>query len=244
MASRIFRKKNKLNMKVDKKIKSQRSNWKFDKNVAENFDIHVLKSVPFYKISHDLSVKISEFFLKHNSTCYDIGCSNGSLLNKISKNSKKKINYIGIDSSQAMINIGKKNFPKIKFLKKNLNQLVLNKCDLVLSLYTLQFIEPRYRQKVLTNIYQSLNWGGALILFEKIRGADARFQDILNFLYFDFKTEQGIKPKEIINKEISLRSVMEPFTIQGNLDLLKRAGFKDIMPISQYLNFKGFLAIK
>lgn len=138
----------------------------------------------------------------------------------------------------------KKNFPKIKFIKKNLNQVALKKCDLVLSLYTLQFIEPKYRQKVLTNIYRSLNWGGALILFEKIRGADARFQDILNFLYFDFKSEQGIKPTEIINKEISLRSVMEPFTIQGNLDLLKRAGFKDIMPISQYLNFKGFLAIK
>ena len=143
-----------------------------------------------------------------------------------------------------MIDIAKKNFPKIKFIKKNLNQVALKKCDLVLSLYTLQFIEPKYRQKVLTNIYRSLNWGGALILFEKIRGADARFQDILNFLYFDFKSEQGIKPTEIINKEISLRSVMEPFTIQGNLDLLKRAGFKDIMPISQYLNFKGFLAIK
>tara|TARA_Y100000591_G_C21677088_1_gene616036 strand:- start:138 stop:833 length:696 start_codon:yes stop_codon:yes gene_type:complete len=231
-------------MKVDKKIKSQRSNWRFDKNVAENFDVHVLKSVPFYKISHDLSLKISEFFLKDKSICYDIGCSNGSLLNKISKKNKKKINYIGIDSSQAMIDIAKKNFPKIKFIKKNLNQVALKKCDLVLSLYTLQFIEPKYRQKVLTNIYRSLNWGGALILFEKIRGADARFQDILNFLYFDFKSEQGIKPTEIINKEISLRSVMEPFTIQGNLDLLKRAGFKDIMPISQYLNFKGFLAIK
>ncbi len=244
MAFRIFRKKNKLRMKVDKKIKSQRSNWRFDKNVAENFDVHVLKSVPFYKISHDLSLKISEFFLKEKSICYDIGCSNGSLLNKISKKNKKKINYIGIDSSQAMIDIAKKNFPKIKFIKKNLNQVALKKCDLVLSLYTLQFIEPKYRQKVLTNIYRSLNWGGALILFEKIRGADARFQDILNFLYFDFKSEQGIKPTEIINKEISLRSVMEPFTIQGNLDLLKRAGFKDIMPISQYLNFKGFLAIK
>ena len=244
MAFRIFRKKNKLRMKVDKKIKSQRSNWRFDKNVAENFDVHVLKSVPFYKISHDLSLKISEFFLKEKSICYDIGCSNGSLLNKISKKNKKKINYIGIDSSQAMIDIAKKNFPKIKFIKKNLNQVALKKCDLVLSLYTLQFKEPKYRQKVLTNIYRSLNWGGALILFEKIRGADARFQDILNFLYFDFKSEQGIKPTEIINKEISLRSVMEPFTIQGNLDLLKRAGFKDIMPISQYLNFKGFLAIK
>ena len=67
---RIFRKKNKLRMKVDKKIKSQRSNWRFDKNVAENFDVHVLKSVPFYKISHDLSLKISEFFLKEKSICY------------------------------------------------------------------------------------------------------------------------------------------------------------------------------
>ena len=37
---------------------------------------------------------------------------------------------------------------------------------------------------------------------------------------------------------------MEPFTIQSNIDYLKRAGFKDIMPIYQYLCFKGFLAIK
>ena len=231
-------------MKIDKKIKSLRSNWKFDQNVAKNFDNHVLKSVPFYKISHDLSCRLSDFFLKENSVCYDIGCSNGNLLNKISKRNKKKIKYIGIDSSSAMVKIAKKKYPKLNFIKKNLDKTKLKKCDLVLSLYTLQFIEPRFRQKVLTNIYKSLNWGGALIIFEKIRGTDARFQDILNFLYFDFKSEQGLNPTEIINKEISLRSILEPFTIKGNMDLLKRAGFVDIMPISQYLNFKGFLAIK
>ncbi len=231
-------------MKVDKKIKTKSSNWQFDKNVAKNFDSHVLKSVPFYKISHDLSCKFSDFFLKENSICYDIGCSNGNLLNKISKRNKKKIKYIGIDSSSAMIGIAKKKYPKLNFVKNNLSKVKFKKCDLVLSLYTLQFVEPRFRQQVLANIYKSLNWGGALIIFEKIRGSDARFQDILNFLYFDFKTEQGLKPNEIINKEISLRSVIEPFTIKGNMDLLKRAGFADIMPISQYLNFKGFLAIK
>jgi hypothetical protein len=37
---------------------------------------------------------------------------------------------------------------------------------------------------------------------------------------------------------------MEPYTIKANMDFLRRAGFKDIMPISQYLCFKGFLAIK
>ena len=99
-------------------------------------------------------------------------------------------------------------------------------------------------KKQLIKIYNSLNWGGAFIYFEKIRGNDARFQDILNFLYFDFKQESGLSPVNILNKEISLRSVLEPYTINANLDFLRRAGFKDIMPIAQYLCFKGFLAIK
>ena len=81
-------------------------------------------------------------------------------------------------------------------------------------------------------------------MFEKVRGNDKRFQDILNFSYFDFKTEQKLSPIEILNKEVSLRSVLEPYTISANIDFLKRAGFKDIMPISQYLCFVGFLAIK
>ena len=37
---------------------------------------------------------------------------------------------------------------------------------------------------------------------------------------------------------------MEPYTISANTEFLKRAGFKDIMPISQYLSFVGLLAIK
>ena len=62
----------------------------------------------------------------------------------------------------------------------------------------------------------------------------------MTFLYFDFKSQNGLNSSEILNKEISLRSVLEPYTIQANIDYLKRAGFKDVMPISQYLNFKGF----
>ena len=67
-------------MKVDKKISSRRSNWKFDKKVVSNFETHVKQSVPFYQISHDLTKKLSDFFLKENSNCYDLGCSTGNLL--------------------------------------------------------------------------------------------------------------------------------------------------------------------
>ena len=76
-------------MKVDKKIKSKRSNWKFDKNVVNNFDKHVIQSVPFYKISHDLTLNLSDFFLKQKSICYDLGCSTGTLLNAMQKDIKQ-----------------------------------------------------------------------------------------------------------------------------------------------------------
>jgi len=110
--------------------------------------------------------------------------------------------------------------------------------------YTIQFIPPRRRQLIIDKIYQSLNWGGAFLLFEKVRGPDARFQELLNGLYTDFKLKNGYSPDEIISKTRSLKGILEPFSVQGNLDLLKRAGFSDVTSIMKYICFEGFLAIK
>ena len=107
-----------------------------------------------------------------------------------------------------------------------------------------KFIAPKYRQEVINEIYRSLNWGGAFIFFEKIRGPDARIQDILSSLYNDFKVSNGLSVQEISGKEKSIRGVLEPFSEKGKLGLLKWAGFEDITGIAQYLNFKGYLCIK
>src|SRR3546814_18381109 len=87
------------------------------------------------------------------------------------------------------------------------------------------------RQQLIDKIYQTLQWGGAFLLFEKVRGPDARFQDILTTLYNDHKLKQGYTPDEIVSKARSLKGVLEPFSTQGNLDLLKRAGFADVTTV-------------
>ena len=51
-------------------------------------------------------------------------------------------------------------------------------------------------------------------------------------------------PTEIINKSRSLKGVLEPFSTEGNLGLLRRAGFQDIMTVFKYVPFEGFLVIK
>ena len=42
-------------------------------------------------------------------------------------------------------------------------------------------------------------------MYEKVRGPDARFQDILSRLYDDYKLEQGYSTDEIISKSRSLK---------------------------------------
>jgi tRNA (cmo5U34)-methyltransferase len=137
--------------------------------------------------------------------------------------------------------IHKKN---IKFVNKKIENFKLPKNDMISSVYTIQFINPSKRQQIYKKIYNSLNWGGAFFLFEKVRGPDARFQDIITGTYNDYKLDVGYNFEEISIKTQSLRGVLEPFSTNGNLDLLKRAGFKDIMIIFKYICFEGFLAIK
>ena len=120
----------------------------------------------------------------------------------------------------------------------------LEKSDLIVSYYTIQFIHPKLRQELINKIYESLNWGGAFILYEKVRANDARFQDIISNLYMEYKLDKGYTAEEIIGKAKSLKGVLEPFSTQGNIDMLKRAGFVDILSVQKYMNFEGFLAIK
>ena len=81
-------------------------------------------------------------------------------------------------------------------------------------------------------------------MFEKVRGSDARFQDIMSNLYVNFKTEMGFSASEILGKAESIKGVLEPFSTDGNIGLLKRAGFVDVMSIYKNICFEGFFCIK
>ena len=234
--------------KVGNNINSKKGNWTFaKKKVVNNFDHHILKSVPLYKEGHQLILDLSEFFLKENAICYDIGCSTGELVKKIDNRLNIKTNkYYGIDTEKNMLQLAKrKNKSKnISFINSDILKVKLKKSDLIISYYTMQFIKPKQRVEILKKIYKSLNWGGGFIMFEKVRAPDARFQDLMLKIYDEFKISNGFSLEEIASKTRSLYGILEPFSTNGNKQILKAAGFKDIMTISKYICFEGFLAIK
>ncbi len=229
-------------------ITATNANWKFSGEMVDSFDQHVVKSVPLYLEGHDLVKKLGDFFISDDSICYEVGSSTAELLLGLAeRNASKKATFIGVELEEDMHlkALSKtKGMDSITLLNDDILSLDLEKSDFIVCYYTMQFIKPNVRQDVFNKLYDSLNWGGALVLFEKVRGNDARFQDIMTSLYNDFKLDNGYTPEEIMAKSQSLKGVLEPFSTQGNIDMLKRAGFEDILSIMKYVSFEGFLAIK
>jgi tRNA (cmo5U34)-methyltransferase len=238
-------------MKTGDGLKIETANWRFRGEVVDKFDDHVSKSVPLYHEGHELICSLSDYFVKDGSLCYDVGCSTGTLTLELAARNvhKEGARFVGIDSEPEMIRCAQQKATDLEvenadFVADDLATAELDSCDLITSYYVIQFIRPSIRQDVINKIYNSLQWGGGFLLFEKVHANDARFQDITAGLYTDFKLSQGYTPEEIVGKTQSLKGILEPFSTQGNLDLLRRAGFVDIISVLKFVCFEGFLAIK
>ncbi len=233
---------------VKKKISS--GSWTFGKNIPLSFDDHIKRSIPGYDVSLNLITELSTYFLTDNSICYDVGFSTGKLISNIYEiNKGKKIKLIGVEPEKKMVDFFKKTkiyrkSNNIKIINKNIENIRIENCDLIISHYTLQFIRQNLRIEILKKFYDNLNLGGAFIFFEKVHGNNSRFEKIFSDLLTDFKLKNNFSDEEIVNKNKAIRGVLNPLSINENLALLKRAGFKKLQIIYHNINFAGILAIK
>lgn len=232
-------------------IQSDNAAWSFGGDTSKHFEDHVSKSVPFYADGHEIVLASSDFFVKGDSVCYELGCSTGALSRRLARRHPASVRWVGIDVEPNMIAQARQYSAEMAPGTRNLEYVVddilshpYENSDFMVAYYTVQFVQPRVRQQLFNRIYESLNWGGAFMLFEKVRAPDARFQDMASSLYVDYKLAQGYDAQEIIGKAKSLKGVLEPFSSAGNIDMLKRAGFTDIMTIFKHVCFEGFFCIK
>lgn len=222
-----------------------KNDWKFDENIAPIFDDHVSKSVPFYKEIHELINEISGWFIREETNVYDIGSSTGTLLRNLKHTYNKKVNYIGIDNSKEMVEISNISSKDIKIeLADVTNDFTFYNSSLITAILTMQFINEEKRQNVIDNIYKGLNKGGAFIIVEKVLGNNAKFNEIWSDLYHDLKLKNGLSKNHIFDKSRSIRGVMNPISVEGNIKMLKDAGFNEIDTFFKWNNFIGILAIK
>lgn len=235
---------------VGNSIQKERGLWDFNgKTLVNNFDEHVSRSVMLYNEGHNLVCYLSDFFCHKNSVCYDLGTSTGELLLKLAKYNKHKpgIQWIGIDAVQDMVDKATQKaagLNNIKFVKDDIVTYKYRNADLICAYYTIQFISQNLRLKAIQKVYDSLNCGGAFILFEKIHEDSGLFQDIAVQTYMEYKLNNGFTSEEVLSKSLAIKGVLVSNTSSENIQLLKQAGFKKVIVIFKCICFEGILAIK
>lgn len=227
--------------------------WRFNDEVASKFDAHVKQSIPHYSSFQKYIAKLSEWFLKDDCLVYDLACSTGETVNQLLKlKISTKFSIVGIDNSKKMLELARKKISKkikkkkikAKFILQDLNKIKLKRSNLILAILVFMFFNFKQRKILLKKIYNSLDSGGAFISVEKIRSSNSHYEDILNQMYFDFKLDQNLSEKEILNKAKSLRSSMYLFNEKTTKKLLSDAGFRDSEVFFKCFNFVGYIAIK
>jgi tRNA (cmo5U34)-methyltransferase len=196
----------------------------------------------------ELTIDFALKFLEENDKVYDLGCSTASTLIELSKHCNKKLNLVGIDNSQAMLNRATNKCRafgvEMDLINADMHSVDLYEAKLIISNYTLQFIRPLLREKLVKKIYDALTENGIFIFSEKVISSHKVLNKHCIDEYYSFKKNQGYSEFEIAQKREALENVLIPYTQEENLQMIKDAGFSHCEVIFKWVNFATFIAIK
>jgi len=220
--------------------------FEFDEEVASVFDDMLNRSVPFYKENLKLQIDILKNFLQKGDLVIDLGSSTGTFLIELTK--KVDIKAIGLDNSPAMIkrakNKAKAFGSKAEFIEADFLEYNLSNAKAIIANYTIQFVRPLKREKLIKKIYDSLNENGIFLMSEKLITENKKLNKIMIDIYYEYKKKMGYSEFEIAQKREALENVLIPYTMDENIEMLKNAGFKSIEVIFRWNNFASFIAFK
>lgn len=226
----------------------------FNEDVVQVFPDMIKRSVPGYPtIVENLGVLAARFAQPHTAL-YDLGASLGAVTQSLRRHVRADgCRVIAVDNSAAMVERCRQYLTAqdsmfqellaVQVVEADILKLAFEPASVVAMNFTLQFIAPEQRLELLGRIRQALLPGGALILSEKLCFADAQQQQLLNELHLDFKRANGYSELEIAQKRSAIENVMKPDTLETHQQRLHAAGFSNVVPWFQCLNFASLIAL-
>jgi len=140
------------------------------KQVWEKDEYYELAKKGSLDVRHP-AMKLLKKLAKPNLKILDLGCGEGTRLNYLCRNPE---NCVGIDISSKAIELANKSYPKIAFLKANLEKLPLKNetFGLVYSAFVLEHLEKP--EKVIKEAVRVLKKRGRLVLVAPNYGSPNR----------------------------------------------------------------------
>lgn len=198
-------------MANDETLDGPPGSWTFA-SIGEEFDPHVRKHLPGYETVQELAISAAQWRIREGITVLDVGCSTGHTLVEMARTSEYAFEAHGIDPDAGMVERARKRasqYPDMRahlvFRQAALPNADLPRCDLMMAIFSLQFVDPVQRLKALDQLAAKLEPGALLLMAEKVAAPNAATADMWHGLYSDWKLRNGISGDEILLKWARLR---------------------------------------
>jgi tRNA (cmo5U34)-methyltransferase len=230
----------------------ERSNdFTFDATTVRVFDNMVNRSVPFYGEIQRMTAELAEEFAVPGSSVYDLGCSTGTTLMAFEQHLDPSIEFIGYDNAPDMLKRAEQKLSTLPSTRRREVRLAdlhepftIENASVTVMLFTLQFVRPLHRERLIRTIADGTRKQGALILAEKVIEGDTLFNRLFIDKYYEMKRRHGYSDMEISRKREALENVLVPYRIEENRDLLLDCGFTKFQEFFRWYNFTGMIAVK
>jgi tRNA (cmo5U34)-methyltransferase len=223
----------------------------FDARVAEVFPDMIQRSVPGYSNIISAIGMMAERFTKPHSNIYDLGCSLGAATLSMRRHIHHEgCKIIAVDNSPAMVERCQlhieayRSDTPVEVVEADIRNVEIVNASVVVLNFTLQFLSPDDRDRLLQKIYNGLRPGGILILSEKYKFPDPTTNDLLIDLHHEFKRANGYSELEISQKRSAIENVLQPDTIEMHKERFAQLGFSSFEVWFQCFNFGSMFAIK
>ncbi|MEM7257189.1 MAG: carboxy-S-adenosyl-L-methionine synthase CmoA, partial [Pseudomonadota bacterium] len=198
------------------------SDFAFDEKVARVFDDMLARSIPLYAEQQKMIGDMAARFWVNDTRVVDLGCSLGTTLISIASLLPGSAQMSGYDNARAMLERATANVDSASLgnhitlhhadLNGDLDNLDLSNTSVVTLCWTLQFVRPLRRDRLINKIYESLVDGGILIITDKVLTNDSNMNRFFIDFYYDYKRRNGYSDEEIMRKREALENVLVPLT--------------------------------
>lgn len=227
------------------------SDFRFDARTVGVFDDMVSRSVPFYGEIQRMTTELAADFAVPGTTLFDFGCSTGTTMLALEAAVPDDVRFVGFDNSREMLERAEARLAaapsprrrEVHFLDLN-EPFTVEGGSVAVMLFTLQFVRPLHRERVVRTIAAGLGERGALILVEKVVEGDTLFNRLFIDHYYGMKRRHGYSEMEISQKREALENVLVPYRTDENEALLRGCGFSKVQEFFRWYNFAGMVAVR
>lgn len=195
--------------------------WSFDApGVAENFDAHVRRQLPWYDDVHAMVAEVVAAYLPRGGRLVDVGASTGALVGGLKTILEdRSATAVCVEPSEAMRARLRERVAgfgcDVRILAERAETTAAwdQRADVVVAFLSLMFVPVAERRALLDRIFAALRPGGVFVVVDRDDLPAGEVGRVLQRMTWRAKVDSGESYDDVARKELSLAGVQRPLSV-------------------------------